>query len=248
MKFISISDLWWQLLLFIIGSYLIGSINFAVVISKLKKRDIRTIGSGNPGTLNMSRNFGLGIGVLTLVLDMLKGAVPTLVAMLVYNGYYFEGTTLVVGLFAKVTCGFFVVLGHVFPIFMKFKGGKGIATTIGVFFVCNWVVALISGATAIAFILFTEIGSMGSFIATTPGAIAASYSVYMDYIYNQPLGVHSGVLAGLANLFIVLIIVLTWYAHRKNIERLIAGEEHPTNWLQMIKESFIKKRNKKSKS
>ena len=248
MKFITVGQLWWQLLLFIIGSYLIGSINFAVVISKLKKRDIRTIGSGNPGTLNMSRNFGIGIGVLTLVLDIVKGVVPTLVAMLIYNDYYFEGTTLVVGLFAKVTCGFFVVLGHVFPIFMKFKGGKGIATTIGVFAVCNIYVALISGALAIVFILFTEIGSMGSFIATTPGAIFACYSVCMDYIYNQPLGLQSGLLAGIANLFIVLIIFLTWYAHRKNIERLIAGEEHPTNWLQMIKESVIKKRNKKSKS
>ena len=69
-------------MLFIIGSYLIGSINFAVVISKLKKRDIRTIGSGNPGTLNMSRNFGIGIGILTLVLDIVKGVVPTLTAML----------------------------------------------------------------------------------------------------------------------------------------------------------------------
>jgi hypothetical protein len=67
----------------------------------------------------------------------------------------------------------------------------------------------------------------------------------MDYIYNQPLGLQSGLLAGLSNLFVVLIIVLTWYAHRKNIERLIAGEEHPTNWLQMIKESIIKKKSKK---
>ncbi len=248
MNFISIDKLWWQLLLFIIGSYLIGSINFAVVISKLKKRDIRTIGSGNPGTLNMSRNFGIGIGILTLVLDIIKGVIPTLTATLVYSNYYFEGTTLSVGVVAKVMCGFFVVLGHVFPIFMKFKGGKGIATTIGVFFVCNWVVALISGAVAILFIMLTEIGSMGSFIATTPGAIATCYSVYENYIYNKPLDVNSGVLSAISNLFVVLIIVLTWYAHRKNIQRLIAGEEHPTNWLQMIKESIIKKRNKKSKS
>lgn len=248
MNFISIDKLWWQLLLFVIGSYLIGSVNFAVVISKLKKRDIRTIGSGNPGTLNMSRNFGIGIGILTLVLDIIKGVIPTLTATLVYSNYYIEGTNLTVGVFAKVLCGFFVVLGHVFPIFMKFKGGKGIATTIGVFFVCNWVVALISGAVAILFIMFTEIGSMGSFIATTPGAIATCYSVYVNYIHNKPFDVNSGVLSGISNLFVVLIIVLTWYAHRKNIQRLIAGEEHPTNWLQMIKESIIKKRNKKSKS
>lgn len=241
MKFISFNMLWWQFLLLIAGSYLIGSINFAVVISKLKKRDIRTIGSGNPGTLNMSRNFGIGIGVLTLCLDILKGVVPTLTALLLYSGCYFENSTLPISMVAKVTCGFFVVLGHVFPIFMKFKGGKGIATTIGVFFVCNWLVALISGALAIVFILLTEIGSMGSFIATTPGAIATCYSVYMTYVLNRQMQVLEILLTIFSNLFIVLIIILTWYAHRKNIERLIAGEEHPTNWLQMIKEHKIKK-------
>ena len=153
----------------------------------------------------------------------------------------FENSTLPISMVAKVTCGFFVVLGHVFPIFMKFKGGKGIATTIGVFFVCNWLVALISGALAIVFILLTEIGSMGSFIATTPGAIATCYSVYMTYVLNRQMQVLEILLTIFSNLFIVLIIILTWYAHRKNIERLIAGEEHPTNWLQMIKEHKIKK-------
>ncbi len=248
MKFISLNTLWWQFLLLIVASYLIGSINFAVVISKLKKRDIRTIGSGNPGTLNMSRNFGIGIGILTLSLDILKGVIPTLFALLIYRDCCFESSTLPISTVAKVVCGFFVVLGHVFPIFMKFKGGKGIATTIGVFFVCNWVVALISGALAITFILLTEIGSMGSFIATTPGAIATCYSVYTTYVLNRQMQTLNVVLTILSNLFIVLIIVLTWYAHRKNIERLIAGEEHPTNWLQMIKEHKIKKALKKNKN
>ena len=100
---------WWQFLLLAIGSYLLGSVNFAVIISKLKHKDIRTAGSGNPGTLNMSRTFGLGIGVLTLLLDILKGAIPTLVAILVYDKYCFEGTDLSVGMVIKVACGFFAV-------------------------------------------------------------------------------------------------------------------------------------------
>ena len=238
---------WWQFLLLAIGSYLLGSVNFAVIISKLKHKDIRTAGSGNPGTLNMSRTFGLGIGVLTLVLDMVKGAIPALVGWYLYVNYTFIGTELSVSMLTQVMCGFFAVLGHVFPIFMKFKGGKGIATTIGVFAVCNWKVALISGVIAIIFILFTEIGSMGSFIATTPGAISACYYVYTRYIAVQSITIAKVLVAGLSNLFIVLIIILTWYAHRKNIERLIAGEEHPTNWLQMIRESIIKKRLKKER-
>ena len=236
---------WWQFLLLAIGSYLLGSVNFAVIISKLKHKDIRTAGSGNPGTLNMSRTFGLGIGILTLLLDIVKGAVPALVGWYLYANFNFKGTGLQVSMLTQVMCGFFAVLGHVFPIFMKFKGGKGIATTIGVFAVCNWKVALISGIAAIIFILFTEIGSMGSFIATTPGAIWACFYVYTRYIAVTSLTSAKIAVAGITNLFIVLIIILTWYAHRKNIQRLIAGKEHPTNWLQMIRESIIKKRLKK---
>ena len=242
-----LSMLWWQFLLLAVGSYLIGNVNFAIIISKLKKRDIRTLGSGNPGTLNMSRNFGLKIGVLTLLLDILKGVIPTLVGYLIYNDTYFIGTTLSIEMVAKVGCGFFAVLGHVFPVFMKFKGGKGIATTIGVFAVCNPIIALISGALAIAFILFTEIGAMGSFIATTPGAIAMCYSVYQDYILARAVTVNNIILAAVTNLFALAIIVLTWYAHRKNIKRLLTEEEHPTNWRQIIRESRIKKKNKKLK-
>ena len=85
---VSFNMLWWQFLLLAIGSYLMGNINFAIIISKLKKSDIRKLGSGNPGTLNMSRNFGLGIGVLTLVLDIVKGALPTFI------GYKYPTETL----------------------------------------------------------------------------------------------------------------------------------------------------------
>ena len=238
------------LLLTIFGvlSYLLGTMNWAVFISKLKKKDIRNLGSGNPGTLNMSRNFGLGIGVLTLVLDIVKGALPTFIGFIIYKDMFFEGTTLPINEVAKVGCGFFAVLGHIFPAFMKFKGGKGIATTIGVFAVCNPLVAAISGALAILFILITEIGAMGSFIATTPGAFMACLSVYKNYFESQTPTPLNYALIALTNFFIVAIIFLTWYAHRKNIQRMLAGEEHPTNWLQMIRESKIKRRNKKNKT
>ena len=245
---VSFYMLWWQFLLLAIGSYLMGNINFAIIISKIKKRDIRKLGSGNPGTLNMSRNFGLGIGVLTLVLDIVKGALPTFLGYIIYKDMYFVGTSLPINQIAKVGCGFFAVLGHIFPVFMKFKGGKGIATTIGVFAVCNPLVAVISGALAILFILITVIGAMGSFIATTPGAIVACYSVYKYYIQAQSITLLNSLLAAITNLFIVSIILLTWYAHRKNIARMLTDEEHPTNWLQMIRESKIKRKNKQNKT
>lgn len=239
--------LWWQFLLLAIGSYLMGNINFAIIISRLKHRDIRTLGSGNPGTLNMSRNFGMGIGVLTLLLDMLKGALPTFLGYILYIDKYFVGTTLPINEIAMVGCGFFAVLGHIFPVFMRFKGGKGIATTIGVFMVCSPLVTAISGVLAIVFILITEMGAMGSFIATTPGAISTCYLVYKNYIEMQATNPLQIILVGATNLFIVAIIALTWIAHRQNIKRLLAGEEHPTNWMQMIREAKIKRKNKKNK-
>ncbi|MBR6737971.1 MAG: glycerol-3-phosphate acyltransferase [Clostridia bacterium] len=244
---VSFSMLWWQFLLLAIGSYLMGNVNFAIIISKLKKRDIRTLGSGNPGTLNMSRNFGMGIGVLTLVLDMLKGAIPTFVGYIIYKDMVFAGSTLPISEVVMVGCGFFAVLGHIFPVFMRFKGGKGIATTIGVFMVCSPLVTAISGVVAIAFILITEIGAMGSFIATTPGAIATSYSVYKYYVEAQVQSPLQITLVAVANVFIIAIIILTWIAHRQNIKRLITSEEHPTNWMQMIREAKIKRKNKKNK-
>ena len=248
MLYISFADLWWQLLLFTIGSYLLGNVNFAVLISRIKKQDIRKQGSGNPGTLNMSRTFGFGVGLLTLVLDMLKGAIPTLTAMLIYDKFYFVGTALSVSMVAKVMCGFFAVLGHVFPVFMRFKGGKGIATTIGVLLTSSicigepaWIViTVMSFVAAILFIYFTEFGAMGSFIAITPPACAATIRLFLTYgLETAYIGFYVA-----TNLLIFGICFITWYAHRKNIERMLAGEEHPTSIKEMIVKMKAKKQEK----
>lgn len=123
----------WLLAGLVLASYFVGNINFALIISKLKKSDVRKLGSGNPGTLNMSRNFGLKIGLLTLFLDMLKGAIPTLVGYFAFYGVFVgEGTPqFYLPDLAKFACGFAAVLGHIYPVFLKFRGGKGIASTIG---------------------------------------------------------------------------------------------------------------------
>ena len=117
-----------------IFSYLIGGISIARLITKKERNgDINTLGSGNPGTMNMARNFGLRMGLLTLVLDMLKAILPCLAA-------YFIGIYLLPTIPVKIfifVAGLSVVLGHMFPVFYKFKGGKGIASTIGVFIACE---------------------------------------------------------------------------------------------------------------
>lgn len=236
----------WLLIIFAIASYLFGNINWALIISKLKKTDIRKLGSGNPGTLNMSRNLGLKTGLLTFLLDVLKGVVPTTVAYFVFRERCFTGTDFNVADFGMYLCGFCVVLGHIYPVILKFKGGKGIASTIGVFIVCEcvcgweWaVVEIMALVGALVFIYITEFGAMGSFIAITPAAIGSSIRLFL--LYGNSEIVKCTTFHVLSNMLIFLICFFTWFAHRRNIERMLAGEEHPTS----IKEMVVKARAKK---
>ncbi len=228
-----------------ISSYLLGNVNWAILISKFKKTDIRKLGSGNPGTLNVSRNLGLKIGLLTFFLDIAKGAVPTIVAFFVLRGRYFDNTTFAVSDFGIYLCGFCAVLGHIYPVFLKFKGGKGIASTIGVFAVCEsihgwqWVIIIVMAlVAALLFIYFTEFGAMGSFIAITPAAISGSIRLFLYYGNASNLTITYYIIT---NMLIFAICFLTWFAHRHNIERMLAGEEHPTSIKQMVVKARAKK-------
>ncbi len=241
------------LVLMSVASYLFGNVNWALIISKMKNTDIRKIGSGNPGTLNMSRNLGLGIGLLTFFLDIMKGVIPTLVAFLVFRDKTFENCEYVIGDFAIYLCGFFVVLGHIYPVFLKFKGGKGIASSIGVFAVCSccfgivWIAVFVMAlVAALLFIYFTEFGAMGSFIAITPPAIGCSIRLWM--LYNQSSEKTTIIFYILSNLIILAICFFTWFAHRRNIERMLAGEEHPTSIKEMVVKMKAKKAQAKANS
>ncbi len=234
------------LIILAVASYLLGSVNWALLISKMKKKDIRKVGSGNPGTLNMSRNFGLKLGLLTFFLDIMKGVIPTLVSFFVLYGRIFDGSDFQVYEFGVFLCGFCAVLGHIFPIYFKFKGGKGIATTIGVMTVCvslhgiGWASVLImSLVSALLFIYFTEFGAMGSFIAITPPAVCSS--IRLSLLYSETTNLTTLTFYIITNVLIFLIYFFTWFAHRSNIKRMLAGEEHPTS----IKQMFIKRKAKK---
>lgn len=244
MILIRAKDYWWAFCLLAVASYLIGNINFAILISKAKHNDITHVGSGNPGTMNMSRAFGLKIGLLTLILDILKGVIPTLIGVLAFKKCAFISSGINVDSISGITCGFFAVIGHVFPFWRKFKGGKGIATTIGVFIVLEPVFTPIFMIAALVFILYTEMGSMGSFIATTPSAIIFVWHHYLK-CFKSGIAHWDGLKIYLAGtLFAMGIVFLTWFAHRVNIKRLIYGEEHATDWLRMIKELKYKKKTK----
>ena len=239
------------LIIIAICSYMFGNINWAIIISKAKNKDIRTMGSGNPGTLNMSRNLGLKFGLLTFFLDIMKGVCPTLIAYLVFKGRSFEGTQFNVHDFAIYLCGLCAILGHIYPVIFKFKGGKGIATTIGVFMVCEpingveWgIVVLMALIAAGVFIYLTEFGAMGSFIAITPPAIASLIKLYLTYGTITDISTSCFYIA--TNTLIFAICFFTWFAHRKNIERMLAGEEHPTSIKEMVVKMKAKKAQEKA--
>lgn len=187
------------ILAFIIA-YLIGSISFSYLITKkIKKVDIRSMGSGNAGATNTLRVLGTGPAIMVLLLDVLKGIVAVLIAIL-----------LPVPAWAVITTGLCAIIGHNFPIFFNFRGGKGVATTIGVFAVLMFFPSLYAGIIAILVIAFTRYVSLGSliFMLLTP--------IFAIYIGHYPM---SYTYIGF------IITLLAFYQHRANIIRLFKGEE-----------------------
>lgn len=194
----------------IFGAYLFGNINVSIIISHFKNRDVRNEGSGNPGTMNMLRSFGIKLGILTLVLDAVKGAVPALLGWwLLGKGEMFSFGTDKIGLFIG---GISVVLGHIFPVFYKFKGGKGVAASIGVCFVAAPIVALIAFLVGVVFILTVKIGSLTSFIMTGIPLIYCSVTAFSSGRIIE------GVLA--AAIYVIILL-----AHHSNFARIFKGEE-----------------------
>lgn len=196
-------------------SYFIGNITWARVISKLNHGDITKSGSGNPGTLNTWRAFGFWPGVLTFLLDFIKGVIPTLIAYLTF-GYLGCNPEI-----ASYIAGASVVLGHIFPVIFKFKGGKGIATSVGVFLVVNWWVALVAFAVMILGMLFVKYASI-----FTIGFVLAM-SIVEIFVCSPANWVNY--------IFISSILFLVVWAHRANLKRLIQGKENKTELLAMLK-------------
>ena len=237
MKVFTMSNDWYQLVIIGITAYLIGCFNFARLISKLKKRDITKIGSGNPGTMNMSREFGLKIGVITFFCDAFKGGIPCLIVHCIYRNHVFATAPFLTADFMRYFCGLCVIIGHIFPITMRFKGGKGIASTMGLFWFgltceagwwCAVVFLLLVGV--VVFIFLTEWGSLGSLLGVTGLSIIQAVIFYNRY---AELPVNAYMVCAYA--FLLAINFLTWVAHRQNILRLFAGEERHTSIKKLSK-------------
>ena len=237
MKEFDFTKNWWQFLIVAVVCYCIGCFNFALLISRSKNKDITKMGSGNPGTMNMSREFGLRVGLTTFFCDALKGGIPAVVTYLLYKGQVFAGTSILVGDFIRYFAGLFVVVGHIFPVTLKFKGGKGIAATLGLFWfglICENLWWLPAGfgflLLVVLYIYVSEWGSMGSLIGVTGFSLIQMLYFVIRY-QNSALNAYTVALF----LSILAINILTWGAHHLNLRRLFSGEEHHTSLKKLAK-------------
>ena len=189
-------------------SYILGSVPNALWIGKVFKGiDVREHGSKNTGSTNAARVLGAKLGILTLILDISKGLVPTLIAILLKVDF-FENLTKIENL-DYVLVGICAILGHVFSIFMNFKGGKAVATTLGVFLV------LVPKAILFAAIVFFVVFAIFRYVSLSSIFAAVSLPVFTYFLYQQIIYVILGILIA------ILIIV----KHKSNIERLKKGTE-----------------------
>ena len=191
-------DLYWYLIFIPLG-YIIGSINFATIIASIKNKDIKKLGSGNPGTMNMLRSVGKFWGCLTFVLDCAKGIGFALIGMFV-----FKNNNL-----AMYVLGLSTVLGHIFSCFSKFKGGKGVATSLGAFAVISPITFAIAFVLMLIYLAFFKKGFIGSL-----GAI--SVLVITNIIRNSILRYE---LFYVNIILLVFWLALIFWTHRSNFKR-----------------------------
>ncbi len=211
-------------ILWLVLSYIIGSLPFGYLIGKIFYGvDIRKLGSGNIGMANVYRNLGPKAGLSVLILDMLKGALPVLLAS--YLGKRFGLSGIELELFTVGT-GVSAIAGHNWSVFLGFKGGKGIATSAGVLIVLTPVLLLIALALWFSVVLLTGYSSLGSIAGASLAIICAIMSLLNVKLVKPIIG-SSKVVAG----FIALISLIAIIRHRSNIKRLMEGTE---NKLQLF--------------
>lgn len=213
--------MWLKYLVIALTGYLLGNISVGILVARMYGiGDIRKVGSGNAGTTNVLRNLGWVPSFLTLAGDCIKGLIASLI------GKWIAGDIgLIIG-------GTFAVIGHDFPVFFKFKGGKGIATNLGWILVVNPWIAVILTAAVVAVVAFTKYMSLGSIMACFVYPVMTA--IFMRGNAHYAAYVISAIFAG----------ALAFYCHRSNVKRLIRGEENRLDFskISRIKSKMIKKK------
>ena len=187
-----------EVIIIAIASYLMGSIPFGFILTKIfLKKDIRDFGSGNIGATNALRTGNKSLGYGTLLLDILKAIIPVIYTKLNYPDYIF-------------ITSMFVFIGHVFPVWLKFKGGKGVAPYVGILFSINLIYGILFVSIWIVTFLISKYSSLASLIASF------TIPIYLLFFNNENL------------IFFSIMFVLIFYTHRENVKRLKNKEENKT--------------------
>ena len=188
-----------ELILSIIISYLMGSIPFGLILTKIfLKKDIRDIGSGNIGATNVLRTGNKIIGYLTLSLDVLKAVIPVLYIKFNYPELVYVSSLS-------------VFIGHVFPLWLKFKGGKGVATYVGILFSINYILGFVFIVSWLIIFFILRYSSLGSILAT----FIIPVFIFFNPNYESEY-------------FFIIMFILILFTHRENVKRLINKEESKT--------------------
>ena len=188
-----------ELIIIILISYLMGSIPFGLILTKIfLNKDIREIGSGNIGATNVLRAGNKIVGYLTLILDVLKAIIPIIYIKLNYPDLIYVSSLS-------------VFLGHVFSIWLKFKGGKGVATYVGILFCINYFLGVIFVISWLIIFIISKFSSLGSILAS----LIIPIYIFLNSNYNNEY-------------FFIIMFVLILFTHRENVKRLINKEESKT--------------------
>ncbi len=188
-----------ELILVISISYVMGSIPFGLLLTKIfLKKDIREVGSGNIGATNVLRTGNKTIGYLTLILDVIKAVIPVL-----YIKFKFPELIYI--------SSFSVFIGHVFPVWLKFKGGKGVATYVGILFSINYILGIVFVFSWLIIFFISKYSSLGSILSS----LLIPIFIFFNSSYENEY-------------FFIIMFVLILYTHRENVKRLINKEESKT--------------------
>ena len=197
-------------------AYLIGSINFSIIISKkMAGFDVRKKGSGNAGSTNVLRTVGKKAALLTLISDILKGIIPVLLAILIGKiANHFEANVKIE--FLVQIAGILTIIGHTYPVFFGFKGGKGVASSLGLLLIVNWQIGLICLVFALLIMAITRMVSLGSISASVLFAVLTIFGVSSQFY----------IVKGSYIIFGIVLAGLVIFNHRSNVKRIVTGTEN----------------------
>lgn len=217
---------WLEMLVVAVIAYLLGSINFAIIVTrKFSKTDIRDYGSGNAGATNVLRSQGVLPAAITAVGDLGKSVVSVLIGRYLFVQFVdptYEQLEYV-GIIGMYVAGFFCVIGHLYPLYFGFRGGKGVITGFGLFLILDYRVALL-GLLAFLIILFTtRMVSLGSMVGAW--TIVILTFVFRTYMYEQPM-----IICWFCTVVGAIIAAILTVKHRTNIVRIIKGTENKVSF------------------